>query len=182
MDDFNERLNGAFVVVGAIDNLLKGKSLTDKSKLADLTDKSKAAISVKIPIEAGTRVRFLANLGSVLSYDHIPANETEGTVVKVKAAGSNLTSLDGRVFVQWDDGHFASIQSEHLGYAKLNKRMANNIIMHVASLGNLDGFMRLASGDELVHKATKDIWSFRKDSGGYVIERLFNTDGKPLKV
>jgi len=38
------------------------------------------------------------------------------------------------------------------------------------------------SRDELVHKATKDLWSFREDGGQFVIERLFNDSGDPLKV
>ena len=36
--------------------------------------------------------------------------------------------------------------------------------------------------EELVHKATKDLWSFKKDGDNYVIERLFDESGNPLKV
>jgi len=38
------------------------------------------------------------------------------------------------------------------------------------------------NNDELVHKATKDLWSFHQDGDNYVIERLFDETGEPLKV
>jgi hypothetical protein len=51
-------------------------------------------------------------------------------------------------------------------------------------LGDLTQFFsssRTAS-DTLIHKATKDLWSLKKDGSDYVIERLFDDSGSPLKV
>lgn len=56
--------------------------------------------------------------------------------------------------------------------------------VRVARLGDLTQFFsssRTAS-DTLVHKATKDLWSLKKDGSDYVIERLFDDSGSPLKV
>ncbi len=51
----------------------------------------------------------------------------------------------------------------------------------VASLSQLDGFVRTAS-DQLINKSTKDLWSLQKASDGdYYIERLFNDTGTPIK-
>ena len=51
----------------------------------------------------------------------------------------------------------------------------------MASLGDLTDFLRVAD-DTLVHRSTKDLWSFRQDGAEYVIERLFDTDGDPIKA
>ncbi len=53
--------------------------------------------------------------------------------------------------------------------------------MRVASLQQLDGFVRL-SADTLIHKSDRDLWSIRKDAeGGMMIERMFDDNGTPLK-
>lgn len=52
----------------------------------------------------------------------------------------------------------------------------------VASLGDLTDFLKVASG-ALVHKSTKDLWSYSKDAdGNFLVSRLFDGDGEPLKV
>ena len=52
----------------------------------------------------------------------------------------------------------------------------------VASLGDLTDFLKVASG-ALVHKSTKDHWSYSKDAdGNFLVSRLFNDEGEPLKV
>lgn len=51
----------------------------------------------------------------------------------------------------------------------------------VASLQDLSGFVRTAE-DQLVNKATQDLWSLRKDAdGSFYIEKLFDDTGLPLK-
>lgn len=50
----------------------------------------------------------------------------------------------------------------------------------IASLSQLNGFIRVAD-DTLVNKSTKDLWSLRKEGEGFVIERLFQENGEPLK-
>lgn len=53
--------------------------------------------------------------------------------------------------------------------------------VRVASLQQLNGFIRLSS-DTLIHKSDRDLWSIKREANGtMVIERMFNDNGKPLK-
>lgn len=186
MGDFWETMQTAFVVESSIDDVLQGREMGDKTStsLQDLTDRGRAAAAIDPDQKAGTRVRFVANLGSVLTYADIPDPDMEGTVVTVKTADGITTNQEGRLFVQWDDGKFRPIMAEHLRLTKGSKR-SNSVRMVVADLGDISAFFApAASGrnDELVHKATKDLWSFRQDGDNYVIERLFDETGEPIKV
>ncbi len=54
-------------------------------------------------------------------------------------------------------------------------------VIRVASLGDLTQFLKRANG-KLVHKSTNDLWSYSKDAdGNFLVERLFDDDGEPLK-
>ena len=58
-------------------------------------------------------------------------------------------------------------------------RSANDI--RCASLGDLTEFLKVAEG-KLIHKSTKDLWSFQKDADGmFVVTRLFDDSGEPLR-
>ncbi len=186
MDDFWDDMRYAFSVESALDTVLGGQQLDDPNTVSmrGLTDAGRKAHAVDPNQKAGTRVWFVANLGSVLSYADIPEDKMHGTVVTVKAADGLTTNQDGRLFVLWDDGKFRPILGEHLRLAGKSKR-ANNVRIIVSDLGDLSAFFTpAASGnqEELVHKATKDLWSFKKDGDQYVIERLFDESGEPLKV
>lgn len=51
----------------------------------------------------------------------------------------------------------------------------------VASLQDLSGFTRL-SAETLVHRSERDLWTLKKGDGEtYVIERMFDDNGEPLK-
>ena len=187
-DFWNGLMSGAYMnVKGAsdgVDMFLEqslDKEATDRT-LSDLTDRGRNKNALELPVPDGTRVAFVANLGSVLMMEDAPENNAKGTVVTVKSAGGEITSHEGRVFVKWDDGQFRAVHATHLrlatGHTKTQK--AANVI-RVASLGDLTDFLKI-SADTLIHKATEDIWSFKKDADGYVIERLMGEDGKPLKI
>ena len=237
---------------GAIDHVLQGRTIGGASTTAirDLTEQSRAANALKLPVEAGTRVSFQHNLGSVLAYANVPADK--GTVVTVRAAGGDLTVHEGMVMVAWDDGQFLPVSPEHLrlaspeqkqaaksvGKAKMKVTVFDNqgggqatkgktyeiiefdgdqVVLRVPSRkkgvpeefivgkanvtisgGKKANAMRVSfiefssistmfeqaktGSSDLVHKATKDLWSFKQDDGNYVIERLFSEDGNPLKV
>ena len=184
MGDFWEDMQTAFVVESSIDHVLQGQEIGDSrgTSMQALTDQGRAANAIHPDQTAGTRVQFIANLGSVLTYADIPEPNMEGTVVTVKTADGITTHMDDRLFVLWDDGKFRSILAEHLRLVKGSKK-ANNVRMVVADLGDVSAFFApAASGrqDELVHKATKDLWSFRQDGDNYVIDRLFDETGDPL--
>lgn len=53
-----------------------------------------------------------------------------------------------------------------------------------ASLGDISHLFgyRRASDDTLIHKATKDLWAVQKQGDEYLIERLFDSTGSPIKV
>lgn len=185
MGDFWADMSSAFVADSMMDDVIQGKELEGPAftGVQALTDAGRAKKALRMPVDAGTRVRFVANLGSVLTYPDIPGPKVEGTVVTVRTGSGNQTSQDGRVFVLWDDGQFRSILAEHLRLAGVLSKRAQTMRMVVADLGDITAFFTPTAGrDELVHKATKDLWAFRQTGGQYVIERLFDDTGKPLKV
>jgi hypothetical protein len=173
-------------VEAAVERRLSGRDLNEGSfnSVRELTDSARAKAALTIPVEAGTRVQFIANAGSVLAYDDPPAPNGSGVVVAVKSASGKITSHNGVVFARWEDGKIRAIHAEHLRQATGRVRTttaatANKI--RVASLGDLSEFLRFGS-DTLVHKATKDLWKVKKDGTDFVIERLFAENGAPLKV
>lgn len=167
---------------GSIDDHLAGRAIEGGSfeSVQDLTDKGRAAKALTLPVKQGTRVSFKANLGAVLTYNDPPEPNSQGVVVTVKSANGDVTSHDGMVFVQWDDGKFRSVHAEHLRLAGKKTRTKTQASLRVASLGDLSEFLRVAD-DTLIHRSTRDLWSFRRDGEEYVIERLFDGTGEPLK-
>lgn len=157
-----------------------------KDSVRGLTEQDRMANALPLPVEAGTRVQFVANTGAVLAYDDPPNPNMGGTVVQVKSASGLITAHSGKVFVRWEDGKVRPIHAEHLRAATGRMRTPTAAVarrVRVASLGDLTGFLRLAGTDDtLVHKATKDLWHVQRDGGGYLLERLFDDNGSPLRV
>lgn len=150
-----------------------------------LTDRGREAAALQVPVEAGSRVAFVTNIGSVLTYPDPPPPDSLGSVVMVRTAEGDQTSMGDLVFVKFDDGRFLAIHREHLRSAAASTKTASSFVRRAASLGDLSGFLRWGSEDssDLVHKATRDLWSFsRTDEGDIVLARLFNDTGEPLKV
>ena len=184
MSDFWADMQGAFIVESAVDHFLQERTLqgSQTTSMRDLTDAAREASALSLPQKAGTRVTFKSNIGAVLTYDDLPDNGMGGTIVTVRTGTGDTTAMDENVFVLWDDGKFRSIRAEHLRPTASSKK-ASAVRMRVADLGDLSSFFRSgAREDELVHKATKDLWSFKKEGESYVIERLFDETGTPLKV
>jgi len=169
---------------GAIDHVLQDRTIEGASTTAirELTEKSRAANALQLPVAAGTRVSFAHNLGSVLAYAAIP--EDKGTVVTVRHADGDRTVHEGMVMVAWDDGQFLPVSPEHLRLAEDNTKRASAVRMSFIEFGGIsEMFVQAKTGsNDLVHKATKDLWSFSENNGEFVIERLFSEDGNPLKV
>lgn len=66
-------------------------------------------------------------------------------------------------------------------YAKKLSGTRQASVIRVASLGDLTQFLKRADG-KLVHKSTNDLWSYSKDAdGNFLVERLFDDEGEPLK-
>jgi len=180
MSEFWDELTGNYVarVNEAIDTHLKGKQLGDArtSSMQALTDKGREAHAIPLPVAEGTRVAFIVNVGSVLSYPDPPEAGTIGTVVRVHTSLGNKTSHDEMVFVRWDGNRdVMPVDRRHLRVDK----------MRVASLGDLSEFLLVAGNQvegELVHKSTDDMWSLQQDGDAWVIERLFEESDGPLQA
>jgi len=183
---FWEDMQNAFVADSSLDLHLQGKTLGGKqaTSIRELTEAGRLAHALSLPSEAGTRVRFESNIGSILTYDDVPGPNAEGTVILVKTAMGKKTSHEERVFVLWDDGNFRAIMAEHLRPASTITRRSRNFRMVVSDLGDISNLFTAVIGqaDELVHKSTQDLWSFKKNGDDFVIERLFNDTGSPLKI
>lgn len=103
-----------------------------------------------------------------------------------KGAGFDASTIGERKGkpVQMDDedkdtvGNFG--QGEH--HDMTDAARGKKATFRVASLGDLTDFLKVASG-ALVHKSTKDLWSYSKDAdGNFLVSRLFDDEGEPLKV
>ncbi len=181
MSDFWDDLTqSAYGDRTSLDDVLNRRASGKPSSVRVLTDKGREEAGLPLPAVAGTRVAFADTLGAIFSYAEPPHGGLCGTVVTVRTAAGDDTSLDGNVFVKWDDGRFLPVHREHLRLAKGSKRAS--AYRRVIALGDLDNFLKVAGGSDLIHKATKDLWSLRLVDGEYVIERLFDEDGDPLKV
>lgn len=181
-DDFwDEMILGQYREASTLDFHL---SQRQESELMLLTDRGReeAAISTR-SLTAGTRVEFVTNVGSVMSYQDPPESHTEGTIVMTRTADGDATYQDDLVFVKWDDGRFMPAFRQHLRLASVSTKQAASVRRRVATVGDLTDFLRAGSGTDLVHKATKDLWTMDKDENGeLVISRLFAENGEPLKV
>lgn len=201
-DDFWENLiNGhtQTTVPGAVDQRIAGKAHGEAfESVRHLTDKYREANALRLPVKAGTRVSFTGTLGAYLSEENPPSDGAQGEVVNVRSANGDVTSHLDKVFVKWDDGEFRPVHATFLRKVKKAAARKANIRygdptsalgtiplnvnrIKVGSLGDLTSFLKVAEGT-LVHKSTKDLWSFAKDAdGGLVVSRLFDDTGEPLK-
>ena len=105
---------------------------------------------------------------------------------RVKMSGFDASTIGERKGkpIQMDDEDKDSVgnfgQGEHHDLTEVAK--GKTATFRVASLGDLTQFLKVADGT-LVHKSTKDLWSFNKDAdGNFLVSRLFDDEGEPLKV
>ena len=169
---------------GSLDFFLsEGESLEGKqsSSMRKLTDQYKNTNCLQLPVDSGKRVSFIGNLGSVLSYKNPPAPNSLGTVVTVRTAYGDSTTHEGMVFVKWDTGEFGSYLPSHLFPS--NTKQAQSTKYRCSNFSDLSALFASSNKEgELIHKATQDLWSFKQTDDGFLIERLFDDTGSPLKV
>jgi len=169
-----------------MDSFLQGKPLGGDyfTSMTDLAYGESPEVEETWPPTAGARVAFANedNLEALISYKNPPIGE-KGTVVKVRSANVEGTHYNDRVFVKFDSGRFMPVHRAHLSSAKSNAKKANNVRMVVQAGMDLTSlFSSTDSGNDLIHKATKDIWSMKQDGESFIIERLFDVNGDPLKI
>jgi hypothetical protein len=154
------------------------------SSLQDLTDRARDANGLDLASPAGTRVSFVTNIGSVLYHTDRPDPEAEGTIVMVRTALGDATHHNDEIFVKWDDGKLRAIHRYHLRLANTSRKRASSFCFRANSLGDISAFFSRADAgtvNDLIHKSTKDLWSFEQTDDGLVISRLFDDTGEPLK-
>jgi hypothetical protein len=90
-DDFWSSLtenSSSQLLTAAMDTHLSGKAIGASFEgVRALSDVGRAKKALALPVEAGTRVAFVSNVGAVLTYENPPAPGSMGTVVTVKSAG-----------------------------------------------------------------------------------------------
>ena len=90
----NDIVFGSFQKTSSMDAVLE-------TKISDLTDRGRKNKREALNFEDGMRVVSHTNNGVVLP-GQLPTSGTKGTVVSVKTATGDVTSLDGEVFVKFD--------------------------------------------------------------------------------
>ncbi len=140
-------------------------------------------------LTSGTRVAFVFNLESILYYKVPPLDGEKGTIVRMRSSHGNITPDNEHVLVRWADGRVQMTHHSHvkkIGKVKTpdyNPELVGKVSrMRVSNLGILGEEFFARTSNELIHKATKDLWSFSQGDDGYVIERLFDDSDGPLKV
>ena len=129
----------------------------------------------------GMRVYVTTNNGLVIP-SNIPICGTKGTVISVKTANGDKTFLDDEVFVRFDGRN----KVEKVSYQFLRKASVkvSNLDDFVFVQGNTSMLHFAQQEDtQLVNKSSKDLWSVKlSEDGSYDVERLFDSEGNPLKI
>lgn len=168
---------------GEMERFLSDRSSQHRS-VRDRVKPSTAQIlaNSRLPLRAGLRVAFVENTSSLLTYASAPDHGATGTVIRIRTSSGDGTTHGGMAHVLWDGGTYQSIYLNHLTYAPKSARASTmRVASRVANVQDLPRFFRVASNGDLVHKSSRDLWSLTETSGQYVIERLFDVSGGPLK-
>lgn len=145
----------------------------------------------------GNKVMFTDSVESkLLMGNERPKDQEVGVVVKVKTTLGNITQFSGKVFAYWDSlDRILPVYHEFLenlgedvddlDNPKSNRKVASN---HVSSIDDLKSNFLIKGPTnnpaemELIHKSTQELWSLEKDaSGGFKVQRLFESNGTPIK-
>lgn len=158
------------------------------TKISDLVDRTRSSVKDNLASNfvEGTRVAATTNNGLVIP-NKLPMSGTKGTVVKIRTASGEVTSLEGEVFVQWDGrgDKIDRVPPEFLRMASMKLANLDDFVILSGQSLSISDFVKEAKAPivgELIHKATRDLWSVKVgDDGQYEIERLFDNTGEPLK-
>lgn len=98
----------------------------------------------------------------------------DGDVSRITTAASGMDDYLSEMQVPSDD--LQALYTDKRASVKPVERR------RVASVDHLQGFTRIAS-NTLIRHAEKDLWSIKEgDDGDFIIERLFDDDGNPIKA
>lgn len=166
--------------VSAIDDLLAPRR--KNSRVAQMS--AAAGQQVRAPARYGQSVRLVPSMGYMLA-SKLPSTGASGSVVCVRTARGQVSAVGGQgLFTAWTDGQFLEVPPELLREATGGK-YDPVLARRVANLDEVVGreyALSAGSPKELIHKATRDLWAFQQIDGEYRLCRLFNHDGRPLRV
>ena len=145
----------------ALDREGKEKQTRQILESLDLLSHHKIKPKVETDPDGWTQIRFVAPVSMAQAYIESHLDEQLGSSAP---------------FTVESGGNFVYIT---VGEDERNNRRASKI--KTSSLGDLTQFLKRADG-KLVHKSTNDLWSYSKDAdGNFVVERLFDDEGAPLR-
>lgn len=143
------------------------------------------AQAIKPPGIYGLPVRLTPSVGYALSTRRLPDPQARGSIVCVRTARGEVSAMGRQgFFTAWEDGKFLEIPPDILARVQGGK-YDPALVRRVANLGDVVGkeyALSATSPQELIHKATRDLWAFQKVEGQYQLCRLFDYDGNPLHV
>ena len=177
MWDNDDIVFGSFQKTSSMDAVLE-------TRISDLTDRGRQNTREALNFDDGMRVVSHTNNGVILP-GQLPTSGTKGTVVSVKTATGDVTSLDGEVFVKFDGRNkIDRIPANFLRVASMKVANINDHFIVLSGPNLSASFLSQAGGEStLVHKATKDLWSMKvSEDGSFDVERLFDDNRDPLKI
>jgi hypothetical protein len=136
---------------------------------------------------AETKPQGVAQAALLAYFKDMPAGTTEelGDVVRHPSfrrmdfgqVMSAAKALAKKGVFKWDGSAITKVAA-----AQTAGRVEQHVsTMRVASLGDLTSFFMKVGTDTLIHKSTRDLWALKQDAGGFLVERLFDDSGEPLK-
>jgi hypothetical protein len=146
--------------------------------ISDLTDRKRRTATPSF--EQGTRVVAHTNNGIILP-SQLPSSGTKGTVVAVDTPDGEITSLEGEIFVRFDNRNkIDRIPSDFLKVASMK---VANLDEHFIVLSGPSLMCFASEQPALIHKSSEDLWTVKMgEDGSYEVERLFDDKGNPLKL
>lgn len=128
-------------------------------------------------LSVGTRVKLSSSIESMLMYPNI-GGDVFGTIVRPKRDPSSQRTA----FVKWDNGDIFEMENRYLSrvgegingnYIKLGGKLSNSTMSDFVKSTKTDG--------GVIHLSTNDLWGVRKQGSEFVLERMFDNNGFPIK-
>lgn len=167
---------------GEIERFLSDRAPSHTAVRSLLSPRGVQGLDLTKPVRAGMRVAFVESTRSLLVYPFAPGAGVAGTVVRVRTSSGDSTVHGGMVHVRWDNGTFQSVYLQDVAPAPRQLSAGKwRVTARCPDKATLLGHFRVASNGDLIHKSSQDLWSLREAGGGFVIERLFDLSGNPLK-
>lgn len=169
--------------VSALDGLLGSPAESAGQRRRVARAIAQAGKGMDPPARFGQRVKLAPSLGYMLSARRLPDPQARGSIVCVKTARGEVSAMGRQgFFTAWTDGKFLELPPDILRALRgadydpaLARRVAN-----LEEVVGQEYALSASSPQELIHKATRDLWAYQKIDGEFRLCRLFSYDGNPL--